>query len=42
VGNRPGAAAWPSSVRVRVSGCYGVQIDGATFSRVVVLLVTTP
>jgi hypothetical protein len=26
----------PSSVRVRAPGCYGVQIDGTTFSRVVV------
>jgi hypothetical protein len=26
-------------VRVRTPGCYGVQIDGTTFSRVVVFTV---
>jgi hypothetical protein len=29
-------------VRVRTSGCYGVQIDGTTFSRVVVFAVEAP
>jgi hypothetical protein len=34
-----GSRGVPSSVRVRAPGCYGVQIDGATFSRVVVFTV---
>jgi hypothetical protein len=37
-----GSRGVPSSVRVRTSGCYGVQIDGATFSRVVVFSVRAP
>jgi hypothetical protein len=41
-GQPPGSRGLPSSVRVRSSGCYGVQIDGATFSRVVVFTVTAP
>jgi hypothetical protein len=35
-GQPTGSRGIPSSVRVRTSGCYGVQIDGTTFSRVVV------
>lgn len=31
-----GSRGIPTSVRVRVPGCYGVQIDGTRFSRVVV------
>jgi hypothetical protein len=31
----------PSGVRVRTPGCYGVQIDGTTFSRIVVFRVDT-
>ena len=31
-----GSRGRPSYVRVRAVGCYGVQIDGMTFSRVVV------
>jgi hypothetical protein len=31
-----GSRGRPSFVRVRAVGCYGVQIDGTTFSRVVV------
>jgi hypothetical protein len=31
-----GSRGHPSSVRVRASGCYGAQIDGTTFSRVVI------
>ena len=27
---------WPSTARLRFPGCYGVQIDGTTFSTVVV------
>jgi len=35
-GQPPGSRGVPSSVRVRAPGCYGVQIDGMSFSRVVV------
>jgi hypothetical protein len=38
-GQPPGSRGIPSSVRVRSPGCYGVQIDGTTFSRVVVFRV---
>jgi hypothetical protein len=38
-GQPPGSRGVPSSVRVRTPGCYGVQIDGTTFSRVVVFAV---
>ena len=41
-GQPPGSRGIPSSVRVRTSGCYGVQIDGTTFSRVVVFTVDAP
>ena len=34
-----GSRGIPSGVRVLVSGCYGVQIDGAAFSRTVVFTV---
>src|SRR4051794_21803970 len=34
-----GSRGVPSSLRVRAPGCYGVQIDGRTFSRVVVFTV---
>ena len=39
-----GSRGRPSGVRARAPGCYGVQIDGTTFSRVVVFRVrlTTP
>ena len=34
---RPGGSrGWPSSVRARAAGCYGVQVDGTTFTRTVV------
>jgi hypothetical protein len=39
-GQPKGSRGMPSGVRVRASGCYGVQIDGTSFSRVVVLRVT--
>lgn len=39
-GQPPGSRGVPSSVRVRAPGCYGVQIDGTSFSRVVVFAVT--
>jgi hypothetical protein len=38
-GQPPGSRGVPSAVRVRSPGCYGVQIDGTTFSRVVVFRV---
>jgi hypothetical protein len=38
-GQPPGSRGVPSSLRVRAPGCYGVQIDGARFSRVVVFTV---
>lgn len=38
-GQPPGSRGVPSSVRVRSPGCYGVQIDGTTFSRLVVFRV---
>lgn len=40
-GQVPGSRGRPSYVRVRVPGCYGVQIDGMNFSNVVVFNVTT-
>lgn len=41
-GQPPGSRGRPSAVRARVSGCYGVQIDGTTFSRVVTFRVVAP
>ena len=41
-GQPRGSRGVPSSVRIRASGCYGVQIDGTTFSRVVVFVASTP
>lgn len=41
-GKPPGSRGVPSYVRVHESGCYGVQIDGSTFSRVVVFSASTP
>ena len=38
-GQPRGGRGRPSGVRARKSGCYGLQIDGTTFSRVVVFLV---
>jgi len=35
-GQPPGSRGVPSSIRVLTPGCYGVQIDGTRFSRVVV------
>jgi len=40
-GQVPGSRGRPSEVRVRVPGCYGVQIDGTSFSTVVVFPVST-
>jgi hypothetical protein len=41
VGQPPGSRGVPSGVRVLVPGCYGVQIDGTSFSRLVVFRVDT-
>jgi hypothetical protein len=38
-GQPAGSRGIPSGVRVKAAGCYGVQIDGTTFSRVVVFRV---
>jgi hypothetical protein len=38
-GQRRGSRGMPSGVRVLAPGCYGIQIDGTTFSRVVVVTV---
>jgi hypothetical protein len=38
-GQPRGSRGIPSRVRVRATGCYGVQIDGTTFSRIVVFRV---
>jgi hypothetical protein len=40
-GQPPGSRGVPSSVRVLTPGCYGVQIDGTSFSKVVVFVVDT-
>jgi hypothetical protein len=40
-GRAPGSRGRPSAVRVRVPGCYGVQIDGTSFSTAVVFPVST-
>jgi hypothetical protein len=37
-GQPQGSRGVPSGVRVTVKGCYGVQIDGTSFSRVVVVI----
>ena len=38
-GQPRGSRGVPSGVRARSPGCYGVQIDGTTFSRIVVFTV---
>jgi len=35
-GRPENSRGWPSTVRARAAGCYGVQIDGTSFSRAVV------
>jgi hypothetical protein len=40
-GRPPGSRGVPSGVAVRTTGCYGVQIDGARFSRTVVFSAVT-
>jgi hypothetical protein len=37
-GGAPGSRGRPSAVRVKEPGCYAFQIDGMTFSRVVVFV----
>jgi hypothetical protein len=39
-GRPEGSRGWASSVRVRAPGCYGVQVDGTSFTRTVVFRVT--
>ena len=39
-GQPAGSRGRPSYVRVRAPGCYAAQIDGTTFSRVVIFRVT--
>jgi hypothetical protein len=41
-GQPPGSRGVASGVRVLTPGCYGVQIDGTSFSRTVVFRVDTP
>jgi hypothetical protein len=41
-GQIPGSRGIASTVRVRTPGCYGVQVDGTTFSLVVVFAVEIP
>lgn len=41
-GQPRGSRGLASGVRARVSGCYGVQIEGTTFSRVVIFNVVVP
>jgi len=41
IGQVPGSRGRESYVRVRAPGCYGVQIDGTSFSTVVIFKVTT-
>jgi hypothetical protein len=38
-GQPHGSRGVASTLRMRTSGCYGVQIDGATFSRIVIFAV---
>jgi hypothetical protein len=38
-GQPRGARGIPSAVRALTGGCYGVQFDGATFSRIVIFRV---
>jgi hypothetical protein len=39
-GQPSGSRGVPSNIRALVPGCYGVQVDGKRFSRVVIFLVT--
>jgi hypothetical protein len=36
IGQPPGSRGAPSYLRIHASGCYAVQIDGSSFSRIVV------
>jgi hypothetical protein len=35
-----GLSGWPTLVWIAAPGCYGVQVDGTSFSRVIVFRVT--
>jgi hypothetical protein len=39
-GQPPASRGIPSALRVLTAGCYGIQIDGANFSRTIVVSVT--
>jgi hypothetical protein len=41
-GQPPGTRGRPSYTRLRATGCYGYQIDGTTFSRVVLFRAVRP
>jgi hypothetical protein len=41
-GQPAGARGVPTIARIHAAGCYGVQIDGTSFSRVVVVSVSAP
>jgi hypothetical protein len=41
-GQPPGSRGVPSIVRVRAPGCYGLQIDGTSFSRTVIFTASIP
>lgn len=41
-GQPPGSRGEPSYIRIRASGCYGVQIDGTRFSRDVIFTASIP
>jgi hypothetical protein len=40
-GEPPGWREWPSYTRLRAGGCYGYQVDGRSFSTVVVIRAST-
>jgi hypothetical protein len=41
-GQAAGSRGRPSYVRVRAAGCYAAQLDGITFSKVVIFIVSGP
>jgi hypothetical protein len=41
-GQPAGSRGVPSILRIHASGCYAAQIDGTSFSRIVVMTVSTP
>jgi hypothetical protein len=38
----PGQTTKPSFTRVRAAGCYGYQIDGVNFSKVIIFRAVAP